>query len=196
MRFFNKNSCAAPLARFIAGLYALIICFRAHCCVVACIPIFISAFFRNCVFERWIILSFCKINWEISVAVFFLVEMTVFWGIFDMCRAKFWGDLFIVCFDFYHCMCNSVVALFFAMILCTACLILRPNSSLLCVFVVCTFASVSLARLAQSFPVIFCFLLCSGVLAYIILATATCFVVIVKFFSDFVDRVRACLFWL
>ena len=141
MRFFTKNSCAAPLARFTAGLYALIVCFRAHCCAVACITIFINAFFRNSVFERWIILSFCKINWEISGAAFLLVEMTVFWGIFDMCRAKFWGDSFTACFDFCHCMCNSVVALFFAVLLCTAWLILGPNSSLLRVFAVCRFTS-------------------------------------------------------
>ena len=63
-------------------------------------------------------------------------------------------------------------------------------------FAVCTFASVSLPRLAQLFLVIFCFLLCSGILTYIILAASTCFVVIVKFFSDFVARVRACLFCL
>ena len=126
--------------------------------------------------------------------LFLLVEMTVFWGIFDMCRANFWGDSFTVCFDFYHCMRNSVVALFFAVLLCTACLILRPNYSLLRVFVVCTFASVSLPRLAQLLLAIFCFSLCSGILAYIILAKATCFAVIVKFFSDFVARVCACLF--
>ena len=129
-----------------------------------------------------------------SGAAFLLVEMTVFCDIFDMSRAKFWGDSFTACFDFYHRMCNSVVALFFAVLSCTDCLILGPNSSLLCVFAVYTFASVSLPRLAQLFLVIFCFLLCSGILAYIILSTATCFVMIVKFFSDFVARVRACLF--
>ena len=53
---------------------------------------------------------------------------------------------------------------------------------------------VSLPRLAQLLVVIFCFLLCFGILGYILLATETCFVVIVKVFVDFVARVSACLF--
>ena len=42
--------------------------------------------------------------------------------------------------------------------------------------------------------VMFCFLLCVGLLTCIILATPTWFVVFVKFFVDFVDRVSDCFF--
>ena len=57
---------------------------------------------------------------KLVALLFLLVEMTVFCGMLDMCRAQFWADLFTACFGFYDSMCNSVVTLFFEAPLCTA----------------------------------------------------------------------------
>ena len=60
---------------------------------------------------------------------------------------QFVVDVFAVCFDFLCCICNCVVTLFFAVLLCTTYLILGPNPSLLRVLL---FASSSRCRLLVS----------------------------------------------
>ena len=72
-----------------------------------------------------------------------------------MRRAQFCVSLFALCFNFWHCMYNSCVTLFFAVLLWTACFIFQVGSTLVTNFVVHRFVSVSLATFSQ-FPLL-CF---------------------------------------
>lgn len=148
MRFF---SCAAPLARFTAGLFALIVCFRAHCCVVACITIFISVFFHNCVFERWIILSFCKINWEISGAAFFAYwNDCILWHAWHVsCVILGWFVYYMLWFLSFHVQFRCHLIFWNTFV---HCLIIFPGQMphfckfcrvLVCLGVTCSFFSIS-----------------------------------------------------
>ena len=65
-----------------------------------------------------------------------------------MCRAQLLVELFASCFDFCHYMCNSVVALFFEVLSCTACLIFRSQFLTFALF---AFHMISLLGLA-GFP--------------------------------------------
>jgi hypothetical protein len=109
-------------------------------------------------------------------------------------RAQVLVDLYACCLVFYDYMSNCLLALFFAVLLRTACLILRPNSSLLRVFVVYRFRG----GVTSSFFAIVTWrillLFCSALLIYILLVTTTWFVVFVNFFVDFVALVSACFF--
>jgi hypothetical protein len=110
--------------------------------------LFLSAFYFGITFLNGeFLLAFAKEIEKLVALLFLLVEMTVFCGMLDMCRAQFWVDLFTACFGFYHSMCNSVVALFFAVLLCTACLISWTHFLTFACFAVCTFARLLFARL-------------------------------------------------
>ena len=68
------------------------------------------------------------------------------------------------------------------MLLCTACLIFWTKFLAFVGFAFCGFASVPLPGFSQFYLVMFCFFLCSGLFAYIILITTILFVVLGKFF--------------
>ena len=148
--------------------------------------LFLSAFlFAIVLLNGTFLWAFAKEIEKLVALLFLLVEMTVFCGMLDMCRAQFWVDLFTACFGFCHCMCNSVVALFFEALLCTAWLFLRGKFLTFASFVVRWFVSVPLARFSQFPPAFLWFFLCSGLFTYVISIAAIVFVVLLKFFLIF-----------
>ena len=83
--------------------------------------LFLSAFLLAIMFLNGeFLLAFAKEIEKLVALLFLLVEMTVFCGMLDMCRAQFRVDSFTAFFGFCHCMCNAVVALFFEPLLCSA----------------------------------------------------------------------------
>ena len=90
------------------------------------VPLFLAFLFSSAFLFAIVFLNgefFCSFAKEIEKLVallFLLVEMTVFCGMLDMCRAQFWVDSSTAFFGFCHYMCNSVVALFFEALLCSA----------------------------------------------------------------------------
>ena len=125
--------------------------------------------------------DFAKEIEKLVVLFFLLVEITVFCGIFNMCCAQFWVDLFTLCFAFYHSTCNSFVTLFFETRSWTACLFFRGKCLAFASFVVLWFVSVSFAHFSQFLPAICCFYLCSGLLTYVISIASIAFVMLLKF---------------
>ena len=124
----------ASLTGFNVGLYAQEICFGAYSGLLLALIIFDyfeKIYCVSCLFVRCNYICLTASNRWISGAWFFACWNCCILSCNCMCRAQLLIDLFASCFDFCYRICDSVVALFFAVILCTAYLILGPNPSLL-----------------------------------------------------------------
>ena len=107
-----------------------------------------------------------QVNGKLVSLFLWLRKLLYFVECFWMCRAQFVVDVFALEFNFWHFVCNTVVALFFEALSWTSWLFFRGKLLTDASFVVRWFASVSLARVSQFFLAIFCFCLCSGLLLY------------------------------
>ena len=175
----------APLARFANT------CMHEFCAFAYKIALFLPfAFPENVLhsilpFVLCFFIFFCKRNCVMIGAGFVLVEITAFCAVLSrvLCTIVCWLICFlawflplhvqffcclIFCSTFVHCLCDFSGPI--------------PHFCIFCLshdFLVVPwwFSAISL--------IIFCLLLQSELLTYILLATATCFVVIVKFFIIF-----------
>ena len=98
-----------------------------------------------------------------------------------MCCAQFLINVFGSCFDFWHCVGNYVVALFFAMILCAPCLIFWSQFLTFALFALYKFSLVPL-RGFRNFPDHVLLLFVLQTFSCIDLVTAICFVLFTNFF--------------
>ena len=148
------------LARFNAGLYAQTICFDAYSIfwIVACIHYFEKIYCVSCLFVRYNYICFTASNCWISGAWYFACLNCCILSCNYMCRAQLLVHSFASCFEFWHCMCNRNLALFFAMFLPLLVCFFNPNCSLLhfcfwevCLSTTCAFCAFSPRRILLLF---------------------------------------------
>ena len=135
--------------------------FRSHNAWLIIHTCFVCTFGWCWVFSLRCYCFFCCCNCQINDVIFFIVAFWLFASCLLMYIAQLFVCLFACFWDFCFYMCNSLLALFFAMVFRISSFIFVAKMLTFTLFVFCRFFSATLARFVGLSACTICLFLCS-----------------------------------